>query len=87
MSAAADHTPTARCAAASNYLNAGYGIRSWLLTIDHKRIALLYLVVDHRVLPIGGLFAALDPARAADARRATSSRPRPTTSSSRATAS
>jgi len=24
-------------------LNATYGIRSWLLTTDHKRIALLYL--------------------------------------------
>ena len=28
-----------------NYLNADYGIRSWLLTIDHKRIAILYLVM------------------------------------------
>src|SRR5213082_953029 len=27
-----------------NYLNAEYGIRSWLLTTDHKRIALLYLL-------------------------------------------
>jgi len=27
-----------------HYLNATYGIRSWLLTTDHKRIALLYLV-------------------------------------------
>lgn len=26
-----------------HYLNATYGIRSWLLTTDHKRIALLYL--------------------------------------------
>jgi len=26
-----------------DYLNASYGIRSWLLTTDHKRIALLYL--------------------------------------------
>src|SRR5207253_10752793 len=28
---------------ARHYLNDGYGIRSWLLTRDHKRIALLYL--------------------------------------------
>src|SRR5215468_6942487 len=28
---------------AEHYLNATYGIRSWLLTTDHKRIALLYL--------------------------------------------
>jgi len=27
-----------------NYLNADYGIKSWLLTTDHKRIAILYLV-------------------------------------------
>ena len=27
-----------------NYLNVSYGVKSWLLTIDHKRIALLYLV-------------------------------------------
>ena len=26
-----------------NYLTNGYGIKSWLLTTDHKRIALLYL--------------------------------------------
>jgi len=27
-----------------NYLNAEYGIKSWLLTVDPKRIALLYLM-------------------------------------------
>ena len=26
-----------------NYLTNGYGIKSWLLTTDHKRIAMLYL--------------------------------------------
>ena len=26
-----------------HYLNAQYGVKSWLLTRDHKRIALLYL--------------------------------------------
>ena len=25
-----------------DYLNVDYGVRSWLLTTDHKRIALLY---------------------------------------------
>jgi len=25
-------------------LNAGYGLKSWLLTKDHKRIAILYLI-------------------------------------------
>ena len=27
-----------------NYLNASYGFKSWLLTKDHKRIGLLYLI-------------------------------------------
>ncbi len=27
-----------------NYINNGHGLASWLLTKDHKRIALLYLV-------------------------------------------
>ena len=33
-----------------NYLNNGTALASWLLTMDHKRIALLYLVVDHGLL-------------------------------------
>ena len=33
-----------------SYLNAGYGIKSWLLTRDHKRIALLYLLSHHVLL-------------------------------------
>ena len=28
-----------------NYLNAEVGLKSWLLTKDHKRIAVLYLIV------------------------------------------
>jgi cytochrome c oxidase subunit I len=42
-----------------NYLNDNYGIRSWLLTKDHKRIAILYLVSITVFFFIGGLFAAL----------------------------
>jgi len=42
-----------------NYLNAGYGPKSWLLTIDHKRIAILYLIGVTFFFAIGGLFAAL----------------------------
>src|SRR6266513_1110557 len=41
-----------------NYLNAEYGIRSWLFTTDHKRIALLYLISITVFFFIGG-FAAL----------------------------
>ncbi|MBZ0112842.1 MAG: cytochrome c oxidase subunit I [Thermoanaerobaculia bacterium] len=43
----------------SNYLNAAYGVKSWLLTKDHKRIALLYLVAVSIFFSVGGLFAAL----------------------------
>src|SRR6476659_110728 len=42
-----------------NYLNAEYGIRSWLFTTDHKRIALLYLVSITAMFFIGGFFALL----------------------------
>ncbi|HKN33634.1 MAG TPA: cytochrome c oxidase subunit I [Terriglobales bacterium] len=42
-----------------NYLNKGYGIKSWLLTTDHKRIALLYLITITFFFFIGGFFALL----------------------------
>ncbi|MEX0803564.1 MAG: cytochrome c oxidase subunit I [Candidatus Binatia bacterium] len=42
-----------------NYLNAGYGIRSWLLTKDHKRIALLYLASITFFFFVGGGAAVL----------------------------
>jgi len=42
-----------------NYLNASYGIRSWLLTTDHKRIALLYLSSITLMFFVGGAFAVL----------------------------
>ena len=42
-----------------HYLNAAYGVRSWLLTTDHKRIALLYLVSLTLMFIIGGLAATL----------------------------
>ena len=35
---------TAIPAPKENYLTNGYGLKSWLLTTDHKRIAVLYLV-------------------------------------------
>jgi cytochrome c oxidase subunit 1 len=43
----------------THYLNADYGIRSWLLTTDHKRIALLYLISVTVMFTIGGIFAGL----------------------------
>jgi len=42
-----------------NYVNAEYGIGSWLLTTDHKRIALLYLLSITAMFFIGGFFALL----------------------------
>ncbi|HET9791850.1 MAG TPA: cytochrome c oxidase subunit I [Candidatus Angelobacter sp.] len=44
---------------AKHYLNDNYGIRSWLLTKDHKRIAILYLVSITFFFFLGGIFAAL----------------------------
>jgi cytochrome c oxidase subunit 1 len=41
----------------TNYLNANYGVTSWLLTTDHKRIALLYLATVSLMFFIGGAFA------------------------------
>jgi cytochrome c oxidase subunit I len=41
------------------YLNRQYGIQSWLLTVDHKRIALLYLAGITFFFFIGGFFALL----------------------------
>ena len=42
-----------------DYLNANYGIKSWLLTTDHKRIALLYLVSITLMFFVGGSMAVL----------------------------
>ncbi|HEX7138008.1 MAG TPA: cbb3-type cytochrome c oxidase subunit I, partial [Vicinamibacterales bacterium] len=42
-----------------HYLNDGYGIRSWLLTRDHKRIALLYLAGVTLFFFVGGAMAVL----------------------------
>jgi len=48
-----DRTP------ATHYLNVSYGIRSWLFTRDHKRIALLYLASVTLMFLVGGSFAAM----------------------------
>jgi cytochrome c oxidase subunit 1 len=41
-----------------NYLNNGYTLKSWLLTKDHKRIAIMYLVSVSVFFLMGGLYAA-----------------------------
>src|SRR5271156_3757528 len=42
-----------------NYLNASYGVKSWLFTTDHKRIALLYLASITLMFFVGGTAAVL----------------------------
>src|SRR6476620_5854091 len=41
-----------------NYLNNGTTLRSWLLTKDHKRIAVMYLISVSSFFFMGGLYAA-----------------------------
>ena len=55
MSSTAEHNTGAH----PDYLNDGYGIRSWLLTTDHKRIAMLYLMSVTIFFLLGSFFAAL----------------------------
>jgi cytochrome c oxidase subunit 1 len=42
-----------------HYLNVSYGVKSWLLTTDHKRIGLLYLGAITLFFFVGGAFAVL----------------------------
>jgi len=42
-----------------HYLNVSYGVKSWLFTKDHKRIALLYLISITLFFFLGGAFAVL----------------------------
>jgi cytochrome c oxidase subunit 1 len=56
--AAPPATPESRVRFAhTNYINAHYGIKSWLLTKDHKRIALLYLGSISLFFALGGVYA------------------------------
>src|SRR5450756_2874054 len=50
---------TAAAQEREHYLNASYGLKSWLLTKDHKRIGLLYLATITLFFFIGGAFATL----------------------------
>ncbi|MFN7826805.1 MAG: cbb3-type cytochrome c oxidase subunit I [Acidobacteriota bacterium] len=43
----------------STYLNNGHTVKSWLLTLDHKRIGLLYLFSISAFFLIGGIYASL----------------------------
>jgi cytochrome c oxidase subunit 1 len=61
MNGAANYQSSAAepAAAGTNYLTAGQGIKSWLLTTDHKRIALLYLVSVTLMFVLGGAAATM----------------------------
>ncbi len=50
---------TASPPAKLNYLNNGHSLKSWLLTTDHKRIAVLYLISVTTFFFLGGFFAML----------------------------
>jgi cytochrome c oxidase subunit I len=50
-------SPQLETAQSADYLNASYGVKSWLLTTDHKRIAILYLASITFMFFIGALFA------------------------------
>ena len=52
-------TSTADFGRRKHYLNAQWGVRSWLLTRDHKRIAILYMISITFFFFIGGLMAVL----------------------------
>jgi cytochrome c oxidase subunit 1 len=59
MTAIAHDLSTVKPTVARNYLNAEYGIWSWLLTKDHKRIGILYLLSVTVMFFVGGFFAFL----------------------------
>jgi len=42
-----------------HYLNADHSLKSWLLTVDHKRIAILYLLTITFFFFVGGLMASM----------------------------
>ena len=48
---------TATVETKDNYLTHEYGVKSWLLTQDHKRIGLLYLAAISFFFFLGGIFA------------------------------
>ena len=41
----------------SNYINCSKGILSWIITLDHKRIGVMYVIATLASFLLGGLFA------------------------------
>src|SRR3954466_14950931 len=54
-----DYIPTLSVKQRENYVNASFSLKSWLLTLDHKRIGVLYLLSISVFFVIGGIFATL----------------------------
>jgi cytochrome c oxidase subunit 1 len=52
-------SPVMKVSSRENYLNWAYGLKSWLLTTDHKRIGLLYLISISFFFMLGGAAASL----------------------------
>ena len=56
-----DHAPGANRSSlappGANYLNAKKGLASWLFTLDHKRIGIMYLVSILTFFLVAGVFA------------------------------
>jgi cytochrome c oxidase subunit I len=52
-------TVTTAAVERTNYLNVDYSLKSWLLTTDHKRIAILYMLSITAMFFIGGAAATL----------------------------
>ncbi len=55
----ADTLPSREAEHGTNYLNHGRGLLSWLFTLDHKRIGLMYMFAVCAFFFVGGLFAML----------------------------
>jgi cytochrome c oxidase subunit 1 len=50
---------TAQTVEGVNYLNETKGLKSWLTTLDHKRIGILYMIAVLTFFLLGGIFAML----------------------------
>ena len=57
MTPVATAAMTPKVVSQRNYLNNEHGLKSWLLTADHKRIAILYLIGVTFFFIVGGLLA------------------------------
>src|SRR5580692_5126068 len=59
MPVAGGHAEDAHGDPNGNYLKATHGLKSWALTVDHKRIGLMYLTMVSLAFLVGGMFALL----------------------------